>query len=56
VFTPYTLTPAAKSGTLHAVGLTAQLTGKGYLKGQGKKCKKGKKGAAAAKKKKCKKK
>ena len=56
VFAPYTITPAAKSGTLFVGTQTAALTGTGYLpKAGGKKCKKGKKGAAAAKKKKCKK-
>ena len=56
VFSPYTVQPAAKSGTLHAGGATAPLTGTGYLPGSGgkKKCKKkGKKRAAVAKKKKC---
>lgn len=55
VFAPYTLTPAEKSGTLFAGDKTSALSGKGYLKGSGgkTKCKKGKKGASAAKKKKC---
>ncbi len=60
VFSPYTLTPAQKSGTLYAGGLVAGLSGKGILESQGggkkKGCKKkGKKRASAAKgKKKCK--
>lgn len=58
VFAPYSATPAHKSTVLHAGGMTAALSGDGYLPGSGgkkKKCKKGKKHSAAAAKK-CKKK
>ena len=59
VFAPYLPTPKSKSNVLYVGSgptLTAQLSGTVSSPGGKKKCKKGKKGAVAAKKKKCKKK